>query len=687
MSRLLTRMFAYFTLVCYLVVGSMAVRFYLPENVSIGFSTSYFNLLSDSYLEASGSEEISAPEMKFAEINIPVEKKVIQIVAKKIEEKLPVVKVVSVNELPFHEPVTLSKIEMKEELPTNMVALYRDFSFEETVVAKTEVVTDKVSTVLAAAEITPEPDFFDYAVKPSTVNEDKKIEAATDQVENQNVADLIGPTESILPITDSVEPEFFDYPVKMSSQTDKASTIVQETAKAVVPNTPDTIINTNALAFEYSQAKQDIVKQVIPTVSSHKPRVMAAKPSPLPIPSGNDDKKPDINALIGPKTYPVSISILALGSDLKKLENLKGFEVRFQDDLSEMIEDYGSGEVKFEAELSQPKMTRTVTILKRGYSPVTTELILEDGAAGSVSIPLIQEDTLNDLMAPYERKGAVGVLLVELDDDTEVAKLDVPFGDVIKLNGDFKRTKNDDFRYQLFVGVQAGNAMVSYHGNNGEVVSKILHVHESEMTYDANFYEDVVNEKIRLFEENLIARESSPLIISGQQVKIFSTNRSAKKINNHTYKMTFGSSNLAGRRYLELNHQSEPVFVGIRDNNNITVPSENFMSFILSKVEGKKLGNRCLIQVNLNKTANNVDVASESIGQSLMTSTQMLDSDGKFYDSLSAKTNKIIIIGEGQASSDISLDSKINIKIKYEDGSVQFLNSYCSPNTYLVEQL
>ena len=401
----------------------------------------------------------------------------------------------------------------------------------------------------------------------------------------------------------------------------------------------------------------------------------------------SNDKKPEINALVGPKTYPVSISILALGSDLKKLENLKGFEVRFQDDLSEMIEDYGSGEVKFEAELSQPKMTRTVTILKRGYSPVTTELILEDGAPGSVSIPLIEEDTLNDLMAPYERKGAVGVLLVELDDDTEVAKLDVPFGDVIKLNGDFKRTKNDDYRYQLFVGVQAGNAMVSYHGNNGEVVSKILHVHESEMTYDANFYEDVVNEKIRLFEENLLARESSPLIISGEQVKIFSTNISAKKINNHTYKMAFGSSNLAGRRYLELNHQSEPVFVGIRDNNNITVPSENFMNFILSKVEGRKLGNRCLIQVNLNKTANNVDVASESIGQSLMTSTQMLDSDGKFYDSLSAKTNKIIIVGEGQASSDISLDSKINIKIEYEDGSVQFLNSYCSPNTYLVEQL
>jgi hypothetical protein len=65
----------------------------------------------------------------------------------------------------------------------------------------------------------------------------------------------------------------------------------------------------------------------------------------------------------------------------------------------------------------------------------------------------------------------------------------------------------------------------------------------------------------------------------------------------------------------------------------------------------------------------------------------MLDSDGKFYDSFSNKTRKIIIIGEGQGGSEVSPDAKVNIKIQYEDGSVQFLNSYCSPNTYLVEQL
>ena len=716
MSQLLTRMFAYFTLISYLVVGSMAVRFYLPETVTLNFSSSYLNLLSDAHLAVSTNEELVAPEMKFAKIIIPAEKKVVQVVAKinkKIrEEKLPEMKILAANELPFHEPVTLTKVEMKEELATNMVALYKDFSFDETIVAKAEVVTDKVSTSLASTEVAAEPEFFDYAAQPAPVTEDKKFETvdtkqsnvATD-VESQNVADMMEPKDSVAPDTESIEPEFFDYPEKMSSQTNNTSMRAQGPAKVDDIKNSDITINSNIVAFDYSQAKQDISNQVVPTVTSHKPSVSRAKQLPSPIhPIIEEDKQPqqdeknslippedpqkeEKNSIVGPTTYPASISIIALGSDLKKLENLKGFEVRFQDDLSEMIEDYGAGEVKFEAELSQPKMTRTVTILKRGFTPVTTEIILEDGSPGSVSIPLIEEDTLNDLMVPFERKGSVGALLVELDDETEMAKLDVPFGDVIKLNGDFKRTENDDFRYQLFVGVQAGNAMVSYQRGNGEVVSKILHIHEGEMTYDANFYEDVVNEKESLYEENLLAKESSPLIISGDQVKVFPNNTVSKKVNNHTYKMAFGSSNLAGRRYLELNHQSEPVFVGIRDNNNVTVPSENFMSFILSKVEGSKLGNRCLVQINLTKKAEKVDVASESIGQSLMTTTQMLDNDGKFYDTLSGKTRKIIIIGEGQGSSDVSLDSKINVKISYQDGSVQFLNSYCSPNTYLVEQL
>ena len=717
---MLTRMFAYFTLVCYLIVGTMAVRFLSPELTSINISTSYFNIVLDAPIEVSSREELIAPEMKFAEIKIPVfhaKKKVVAVVkaVPQMEVKLPQLpesRVLAKNELPFHEPITLEKIEMKNELPTNMVASYKDFAFEEVMLAKTELVADEVSTSMAASE-TVEPEFFEYPtetkkteasqISETTITKNETSISDSSEVETQDVADLIEKAEPVVAETNSDATDYFDYSETPTTQSNASSGSINTTSTNVPSKNEPVAGSTNLMAFDYSRANQDVANQMIPTVTTvtthksksksnakHKlPTIVKGKPNTKSNGMLDDQNPPQAEEnhfLAPPSSYPVSISIFALGTDLKKLEKLQGYEVRFQDDLSEMLEDYGAGEVKFEAELAQPKMTRTVTLLKRGYIPVTTEIILEEGA-GSVSIPMLEEDTLNDLTAPFERRGLVGALLVELDDETDVAKLDVPFGEVVKLDGDLKRTENENFRYQLFVGVQAGNAMVSYHRGNGEVVSKIIHVHENEMTYDANFYEDVVNEKIRLYEEELLAKESSPLIISGENVKIFATNSSAKKINNHTYKMAFGSSHLAGRRYLELNHQTEPVFVGIRDNNNVTVPSENFMRFILSKVEGAKLGNRCLVQVNLTKKAESFEVASESISQSLMTTTQILDNDGKFYDSLSDKTRKIIIIGEGQGAAEISPDAKINIKIQYQDGSVQFLNSYCSPNTYLVEQL
>lgn len=716
---MLTRMLAYLTLVTYLVVGTVAVRFCLPGSASISFTTSYLNLVSDAPIKVVAAEPMAAPEIKFAKIRIPREPKVVKalkqvVVAQNVHTEIieseMVQKVSTPNELPFHEPVVLQKVVTNSELPTNLVASYKDFSFTETAMA--EVKQDVVSTKLAASE-NVEPEFFEYPeatviqpVEPKQTVDNMPAEKtaaveATPEAEVEEVATLLEQensevAEPVVAEAAPQEPEFFDYQAALTTQNEKVSAapeakVIQPAPQIVLPADP------NLVTFDYPKASQAIAAQTIPTVSvvgSHK-----RKPSIMPEPNQTEEEESNtvgsnklkaspVNPQIVHHSYPVSLSIVAMSSDLNKNEPLQDFELRFQDDVSETLEDFGSGEVVIETILSQPKMTRSMTVHHRGHVPTSTDIILQsESVPGSVSIPLIQQDAFNEVQEPFESKGSVGALLIELEDDTKIAKLDVPFGDVIKLDGDFKKTEQDDFRYQLFVGVQSGNAMVSYHRENGEVVSKILHIHENEVTYDANFYEDVVNEKVRLYEDNLLAKESSPLIVSGEQVKIFAVQGSAKKINNHTYKMNFGASHLGGRRYLELNHQSEPVFVGFRENNNINVPSESFMRFILSKVEGAKLGNRCLVQVNLSKKAEKFDVGSESVANSLMTYTQILDEDGKFYDSLSEKTQKIIVVGESQASGEMSPDAKINIKIQYLDGSTQFLNSYCSPNTYLVEQL
>ena len=713
MSVMLTRFFAFSTLVAYLVVGTVAVRFCMPEDVTVSFSTSYLNLVSDAPLKVATIEPMVEPEISIADFSLPVEKKVIVKTVVKVAKisvpkaivKAPEMemKVLAANELPFYEPIQLQKVFMNQDLRSDLLASYKDFSFSEIAIADTNTVVDEVSTNMAAS-VDAEPEFFEYPVEKEVPTKVAKNEVAVEssEIETQDISDLVEANEAPVEKTaanDSVkEPDFFDYAADVTTQgpAEAAPVVATKATPVVEPQVVTAPVPVAGVAFDYPKANAAIAAQTMPTVSAvttQKTPKKSSSVSGLSVASKSAPVVPEqeISPITKTKSvdaaYPVSLSILAVGSDLNKTQELQGFEVRFQDDLNETMEDFGAGEVRFESVMAQPKMTRSVAVLKRGYVPTSTEIILEDGN-GSVSIPLIADDTFNEIQKSFEkRKGSIGALLVELDDESELAKLDIPFGDVIKLNSNFKRTENEDFRYQLFVGVQAGNGLLSYHRAGGEIVSKIVHIHENELTFDANFFEDVVNEKVRLYEEDLLAKENSPLIISGDQVKVFATESTSKKVNNHTYKMSFGTSHLGGRRYIELNHQSEPVFVGIRDNNNVTVPSENFMRFILSKVEGKSLGNRCLVQVNLTKKAEKFEVASESVGSSLMTYSQVLDNDGKFYDTLSEKTQKIIVIGESQASEEVSPDAKINIKVQYLDGSTQYLNSYCSPNTYLVEQL
>ncbi len=652
-------MFAYFTLVMYLVVGSVAVRFYMSETSVITISTNYLSLFSPVQIsEVTESEKWPEVEMKFAEIHIPkvnpiakkIEVKKVVSTKLRLEKKKEQVAVVSHLELPFHEPVILKPIYLENELPQDLISLYH---------ALPEIEVQE----LVADTITP-------ADKEEVIIEDK---VSSSMAKSEDVSEA--------------EPEFFEYP--QAEEAKLKATAQAESKLAPRPTSVSEQINvSNIIAFDYSSAQKDVAQHKVPTVSRTVTTHPQVPPVPNPVIPTPQPDYPDNKSKNAPSVpqHPVQLTIQAVGTDLKKTWPIMGFEVRAQDDLSEVEEDYGSGEVKHKDDMATSKMTRSVVLVKRGFLPTNTDLILEEGVA-EISIPLIDEEGFHHFNEGLEARGSIGAVLVELDDETELAKLDVPFGKVLKLDGDLKVTEGDDYRYQLFLGVRAGNALLTYQTMKNEKVSKVIHIHEGELTYEANFYENAEQDKVKLYEQDLLAKETSPLIMGEDQVKIFATETVSSKLDDHTYQLNFGPGLLAGRRYLELNHQSEPIYVGLRNNFNVIVPSENFMRFVLSKFEGARLGNRCLVQVNLTKVAERMEVASESVASSLMTYTQVLDNDGKFYESLSEKSEKIIIIGENQGASELSQEGKINIKIQYQDGSSEYLSSYCSPNTYLVEQL
>lgn len=673
-------MFAYFTLGMYLVAGVVAIRVFAPEMTTVTVDTSYSKLFSKYEIKTVASDVIDAPVIAFETIKIdgPKQSRVKAVVAKK---KPAPVEAESIHEniLPFHEPVIVEAVILNQEIP-QFASLYKEFTYSNIASVPTEEIKEDIVSTAQAADA--EPAFFEYE---EPVKEEKVV-AATETASVETKEEIIADKD-------------------------------EEVSSGAVVTKDEEVAIDELISFDYSKAQQDLKQQTMPTVGKVTTQLGASAPAPVVQPSTvkwdrdqkNFGKKlttqptttQKADALVDdvenkslaqaslvekPSKYYAHVKVGVTGTDLKSVSDEVGFEIRFQDDLSASLQDYNSGEIVIEETLAHPLMNRSIAVLKRGFAPTNVDLILEDGGS-ELKIPLIEESTYNEMLAPYESRGPLGSVLVELDEKTQTASLDVPYSQVVLLDERMRPVTGNSFAYQLFVGVKAGNALLSYKSETGVTTSRIIHIHEHELTFDANLSENVIHDRVEISEEDLLSKEKTPLVLSAEEVRIFATDKTSRKLNNNTYKLEQTSVNLGGRSYIELSHQSEPVFVGYREQNKLEIPSENFMRYILSKFENSKLGNRCLIQVNLSKKAVKFDVAAESVSSSLVTYNQILDADGKFYDSLGDKSEKVIVVGENQGAPELSQDGKVNFRIEYSDGTTEFLSSYCSPNTYLVEQL
>ncbi len=676
---MLTRMFAYLTLFIYLVLGVAVVRLYNSEMTTIELSASYLKLFSGTHIQHKSPETIVFPDARFAKLEFLKERNEVKFssaknlsISKKTIATPPLTsETVTKTELHFHELIKLQPVHHTFKFETNLASHFKEDTIHS--LAKSDFKTDMISTLQAAAK-EEEPEFFEYKSDENAQKSPKGLSSSgPEMVQSFDNEQDINDTDEV-----SV-----DQLVGMENSKDQSKSGIkkEEPTTALKSASPGLV----SMTSQMNQQDSIIAKgtQINRTQSSG---VKTKTPNP-PLPSHSRGAQEALGLIQESiNSYHSQVTIQVTGTDLRKTNPEVGFEVRPQDDLSETMSDYNSGQVVLNQKLADDKMTRSVTILKRGFAPTNTDLILEEGAS-EISIPLIEEAVFNEMMAPYESRGALGGVLVELEDEVESASLDVPYSQVLKLNKEMQVTDSENFTYQLFIGVRAGNTLLSYRSSNGDVTSKIIHVHDHELTFETNFFENVLIEKISIVEEDLLAKEKSKLIIPSESIKHFATNKHAKKISDNTFATDFNRTLLGGRKYLELLHQQESVFVGFRQNSLLEIPSENFMKYILSKFENGKLGHRCLVQVNLNRKSTGVEVAAESAGENLMTSMQILDSDGKFYESVGDKSQKVIIVGENHGALENNQDAKINLKITYQDGSIQYLGTYCSPNTYLVEQL
>jgi len=702
MVLVVNRIFSTATLLLYAVIGLMFYKIYFQQPHYIEFNNKILNYGQNLKLSKFTKLQFKEPKLDFEQIekipfnnqNSKIEK---ELKRNKVEKKIVWKKITRSLQLNFMDPLNVPAITDVNELPKNLMAYFKEINTQNTEIdilkmklAKTEEIGNDEDLELEFydySKITKQGKVDNLKENVEAVDNSKEIVEAVDNSKEiveavDNSKEIVEAVDNSKEIVEDIETvnivEAVDNSKEIVEAVDKSKEIVEavDNSKKIVEAVDNSNENVERMALNVqlnSHIKKD--QKLLNKQSQNEYSTVAT------LQQSNRRK----NGLVVTHEYSAETNIKLIGTDLRESVELVGFDLTFNE-TSETITDHNSGIIAINEKISESSMNRSITINKSGYVDIHLDLTYENGFS-EITLPMIESERFNDLMKPFEARGIFGALLIELDDETEKVSVDVPFGKVIKLNDELKETTQEDNRYVLYLGIQAGNAVIEYVDRDGNKLKKIIHVHENALVFDPNIYEKGSVERLQLFEEDLLSKEPSKLIIPADNLLKFATKENSIKTNDNTHKINYEKNLLGNRNYVELNHLDEPLFVGFKGASKLLLPTENLIRHVLSNISGNSLQSRCVIQVNLSREIIDALVGVESVENNTFTYTQFLDQDGKFYDSPGPKTTKMVIVGEMNSAQGLNPDSKVNIKLIHKNGSSTYLGTYCSPNSYLVEQL
>jgi hypothetical protein len=378
----------------------------------------------------------------------------------------------------------------------------------------------------------------------------------------------------------------------------------------------------------------------------------------------------------------LKINVESVELDKSSLKGHSNFDIRFNDNYDDVFSDHGSGSVIIRTKLNNRMAVRAGNIVSRGYLPTNIDFVFEPDNY-EVDIPLIESSAFDRLVQKEGLQARGGHILIQLDADkvSEDVTIDKKYEAKFYLNNRFKVVDrdSDNFSYVLFIGVEPGNAFLSYLTRDRDTASKIIFVTESEVYFDTNEFIFKKLDEFDLVENHILASKNLELVLNQSEISILGTNKvpSKKGLSRYVYKGI--KYPLGTRQYNELKHISDSIFVGRWNNKVVEVPSEEYVRFVMNKFSMDKIGSQCVIQLNVTKVPKKTWVTGKSNKGLMRIERKILDNDGLFYSSVSENTRKVFLVGEQQGI--------INAKVAYQDGSFDYIQTYCSEDTYLVEQL
>lgn len=323
------------------------------------------------------------------------------------------------------------------------------------------------------------------------------------------------------------------------------------------------------------------------------------------------------------------------------------------------------------------------TMLFHGSVATKVELPIVNEVT-TYTVPMLSYESVRDYMDKHEIEGNGGMYLVELsqkiqDVDIEINAKNLAYETRVLLDEDFKEVTEDSPKYILFLGVVTGNVNIKVLGHNGETADKITMITPDEILYDYIELTKETRQEMSLAVKHTMSQYPSKLNISTNKIKTVTGSEHPQKVSEARYIFPASSSIYGMKKYIELDFLNDKIYYALKDVSKVELPSDEFVSEVLSQFKIEGLEDRCLLHVDLKKDTTELAISLESDNGQEHLNILYLDKDGVFTDEVSALTKQVFILGHTQGI--------INIRGKQQNGDVVHMRSFCSVATYLVEHL
>jgi hypothetical protein len=347
-------------------------------------------------------------------------------------------------------------------------------------------------------------------------------------------------------------------------------------------------------------------------------------------------------------------------------------------DRAEVVGESAPGEITIDYSTASGLNTHTGVVKAEGVIPTRIEINVNSEKI--FNIPLLAESGVEKF---FQGQGVLeegNFMMFSIPSEVLDVEVDTKVTKKFFLNKDLKiQNTRAGADYVLLAGVKSGNILVSYLLEKNEKAQKVVYVGDGEMYFEHANINNGSRLTVGLVSRNIMGQVQKGLSLDPEKLVFFATNITAKKKALSAYEFKIPSLPDGMRKYLELKNFKESVFVGFSDQKQLEIPTREFMDLVLEKNKVSELSERCLVQINLNQEAKEVKVGGKNKTGEMDIQIMYLDKDGNFSSENPEYSEKAFVLGDQEGL--------INAKIEYTNGSSEYLKTFCSEGSYIIEQL